>query len=138
MIIDDVIDDLLAFAKKHHIMIKFLKMPDGMHSLAFIKQKFIIINTNCSESELPFKIAHELGHVILESGDQIFHSNSMNNRFSSEGTANDVALHLMVKFYLQECEDYNLNSVEPIMEQLHIAPKFLPKVQEIAKHCLAH
>lgn len=136
--IDDVINDLLRFAKKHHIIIKFLKMPDGMHSLAFVKQKFIIINTNCFQSQLPFKIGHELGHVILESGDQIFGSRSIYSRFSSEGTANNVALHLLVKFYLEECEEYNLNNVQPIMEQLHIAPKFLPKVQEITKHCLAH
>ncbi|URL60925.1 ImmA/IrrE family metallo-endopeptidase [uncultured bacterium] len=138
MIIDDVINDLVAFAKRHHIIIKFLKMPSGMRSLAFIKQKFIIINTNCPESQLPFKIAHELGHVLLESDDRIFHSKSMDNRFSSEGTANDVALHLLIKFYLDECEEYNLNSVQPIMKQLHIAPKFLAKVQRITKECLTH
>lgn len=108
---DNIIDYLLDYASSHSIGYKLTHdLPSSIPSCAFPETHEVLINMEWhNHEELPFQIAHELGHVI--NGDTgIRYYESFPTRSTSEYKANVVGIQLLLRY----CKDNQIVVNNPI------------------------
>lgn len=108
---DNVINYLLNYATKHNIRYKLTEaLPSSFPSCAFPKSRRVMINMKWrNPHELPFQIAHELGHVL--NGDNgVRYYESFPTRSKTEYQANLTGIRLLLKF----CADNDINVDNPL------------------------
>lgn len=92
---DDVLKWLLNYCYDHGIGIIYTnKLPTDAPSNAFCNPKLVIFNDNYkNESEKPFMLAHEIGHVI--DGNSDYYHLSHLGMARGEYSANVFAINLL-------------------------------------------
>lgn len=102
---DDIIAYELNFAFANGIgYIMDKNLPSDAPSVGYAgKFPMIHINTNWHDkNELPFIIAHEIGHVLLENG--TYYHLAFRGKQRGEATANIFAIQLLLRY----CQDNDL------------------------------
>lgn len=113
---------LLNFALDQGIAIQLTSdlSPDAV-SIAFPNRRMIIINSNWrDQTQLPFVVAHEIGHIM--NGDPTiayFHP----SKTKVEAGANQWAVNELLELYCQDVDQEHFNQVR-FMECFHI-PDYL-------------
>ncbi|APX73381.1 ImmA/IrrE family metallo-endopeptidase [Companilactobacillus allii] len=83
------------------------------------KTKVIVINSNWHiQNQIPFQLAHEIGHVLNDDGSKacLYFSPS---KFGIEGHANKTAIQLLIPLYFSNIEYIHANTVR-FMEAFNI------------------
>lgn len=66
----ELIDWLLAYAKKHKIIVEFVWVDPSYHPFSLKEHRVAFINMNWHrQEEVPFSIGHEIGHIMLANGE---------------------------------------------------------------------
>lgn len=117
---DIIINALMKYAFKHQIgFVLTQNLGDHTPSASKPKNRMIIVNMNWyNKKEIPFQMAHELGHVINQDEGILYYS-SFANKSKYERTANMTGLDILVPIYL-DITGYSLDNVSPFMEQFDI------------------
>ena len=87
----ELIDWLLAYAKKHEIVVEFVDVNPTYRPLSLKQRRLAIININWYRpEEVPFSIGHEIGHIMLANGDLDSHRNQTFAGHNSEEDPADI------------------------------------------------
>lgn len=86
------------------------KLPSDFPSSSSSKKQKVLINMNWeNKPEVPFILAHELGHLLNgDTGINYYNSATIHNK--TEFTANKTAIRLLFNY----CEDYDIEFDNPI------------------------
>ena len=104
---DDVLAYLMNYALAHDIGVVYdTTLPPYAPPVSFVRQRMVVMNGNFRESEQPFALAHEIGHIML--GHYRFHCNAPVVKYKQEKEADDYATDLL----WQCAEDNNINYVD--------------------------
>lgn len=89
-------------------------------SLALPEDNRMIINLNWhNHNEIPFSLAHEIGHVVNGDVGRLYYApGSFGQRF--ERQANLTALQIILPIYIDANEGMVPNNYQTVMEQLQI------------------
>ncbi|MFT8747233.1 ImmA/IrrE family metallo-endopeptidase [Liquorilactobacillus nagelii] len=110
---EQILSQLTAIAHQKKITIFWTKsLSATAPSIACAKQKIIIMNQNWTRPhELIFQLAHELAHLLLnDPTDQILYHTSASQLISIEYQTNQLAIRLLIPFYLNETAKSVINS----------------------------
>lgn len=101
---------LLNYAMAHGISYALVKSEPSDPSLSFKSSNHMVINTHWkNQAEIPFIIAHEIGHLML--GDQgVMYYGSFAGQLSEERPADIFGLKLIYDYACQNGNDFE----EPI------------------------
>ena len=103
----DVLSYVMNYAFDHEIGVIYdSTLPAYAPPVSFVKRRLVVMNGNFRESEQPFALAHEIGHVMLEH--YRFHCNAPVVKYKQEKEADDYATDLLWKY----AEDNNINYVD--------------------------
>ncbi|MBP2058942.1 Zn-dependent peptidase ImmA (M78 family) [Lactobacillus colini] len=95
---EELQDALLTFAKNHGISPVLISVDPYYPSVSLKQSRKIIINTNWhNESEIPFSIGHEIGHLMLDDRGVIY-LKSFAGKCSEEKPADLYALKLIYDY----------------------------------------
>jgi Zn-dependent peptidase ImmA (M78 family) len=109
---------LRNYALDHHIGCEFTSAPSPTApSEAYPERRFMIINTNWwDQQQVPFTIAHEIGHIV--NGDAgVLYFTPTKTRF--ESAADRFAIRLLVPMY-HDGIDAEFANPHRFIEALHI------------------
>lgn len=86
------------------------KLPSDFPSSSSSKKQKVLINMNWdNQPEIPFILAHELGHLLNgDKGVNYYNSATIHNK--TEFAANKTAIRLLLNY----CEDYDIEIDNPI------------------------
>lgn len=112
--IDDVsIAYLLDWAKNHGIKYSLCTtLTPYTPSCSKPKRRKMVINMNWhDQAELPFQVAHEIGHILNKDKGKIFFCLA-NTTDPVENKANHVGLKLLIDFYFKDVpeEQWNISN----------------------------
>lgn len=126
---NDAITWLCAYAFDRNINVTLDKLSFSTDVPSCMFGRSIIINTNWkNQNELPFIIAHEIGHVLNEDEGKLYYSTSTaHSKF--ETAANERAIDLLLEYC--DHEDFLPNNYIDFME-LYGIPRY---VEEKVKKC---
>lgn len=95
---DSVLKWLMNYCYDHDIGVVYCNdLPSTAPSDSYCNPKLVIFNDNFqNESEKPFMLAHEIGHVIKGSSD--FYKTSFLGKEKSEYSANKFAIELLYEY----------------------------------------
>ena len=121
--IDECVTRLLNYAYEHNVGFALTgDVEPDQPSAAYPSRRFIIVNTQWRDhQQLPYTIAHEIGHVINGDPDVAYFHPSRN---SMEGEANRFAVRLLHSLF--EVEDS-----QRFIENFHIPGYMSDYVREI-------
>lgn len=133
---DIIIVNLMKYAYDHKITVILTNHFDGhTPSASRPDTKTIVVNTNWhEEKEIPFQMAHELGHVVNGDEGTLYYS-SFSNKSKYERAANMTGLDILIPIYV-DATGYTFNNVSPFMEQFGIPNYLLNAVISRFKKCL--
>lgn len=107
---DDLIQYLLDYAWEHQMGFELGQYDPGFPSRALPEHRLLIINLNWKkQNEVPFSIAHEIGHIMNhDDGVRYYESETIKDK--SEYQANVFAIKLLLKF----CKLHDINFTNPV------------------------
>ncbi|APX73143.1 ImmA/IrrE family metallo-endopeptidase [Companilactobacillus allii] len=118
--INEITSSLMNLAFDNHIsVIMEDKFSPYTPAAVDTKTKIIVINNNWHiQNQIPFQLAHEIGHVLNGDGFKacLYFSPAKNG---IEGHANKTAIHLLVPLYFENIEYTYANAVR-FMEAFNI------------------
>ncbi|WP_297816697.1 ImmA/IrrE family metallo-endopeptidase [uncultured Lactobacillus sp.] len=130
---NDLITYLLNYAMKHGFSYTLVKADPRNPSVSFKDSKRMFINTNwINKDEIPFTIAHEIGHLML--GDQgIMYFSSFAGQNSEEKPADDFGLKLIYDYSCKMGDGFT----EPIdfIQNYGIPHRMLNSAIKLFKEC---
>ncbi|BDZ31271.1 ImmA/IrrE family metallo-endopeptidase [Lactiplantibacillus brownii] len=118
---DYFMERLLQYAFDHKIgYILTKKLDPYTPSLALPEDNRMIINLNWhNHNEIPFSLAHEIGHVVNGDVGKLYYApGSFDKRF--ERQANLTALKLILPLYIDANDGLVPNNYQTVMDQLQI------------------
>lgn len=133
---DVIIIKLMQYAYDHDINV-ILTGSLGSHTPSASRpdSNTIVVNTNWHEKkEIPFQMAHELGHVINHDEGILYYS-SFSNKSSYERAANMTGLDILIPIYI-DITGYSYNNVFPFMNQFGIPYRLQDDVLNKFKQCI--
>lgn len=87
----ELIDWLLAYAKRHKIIVEFVWVNPTYHPFSLKDHRVAFINMNWHrQEEVPFSIGHEIGHIMLASGEIALNRNQTFVEHNSEEDPADI------------------------------------------------
>ncbi|WP_169922441.1 ImmA/IrrE family metallo-endopeptidase [Lactobacillus terrae] len=115
-------DYLFNYAYDHKIsIISTYLLPEEENCSSYPSKNMIIINMNLkNKKQLPFQIAHEIGHVLNnhDSMAPLYFTNSKNK---IEFDANKTAIQILADFYIANSEEEYINP-EQFMDTFDVLP----------------
>lgn len=135
---DEIITKLMQYAFDHNIgMVMTHELGDHTPSASRPDNKMIVINLNWYDKrEIPFQMAHELGHVINQDEGILYYS-SFSNRSSYERAANMTGLDILIPIYV-DVTGYSCDNISPFMEQFGIPAYLGGDVIKRFKKCVSN
>lgn len=96
---DDAVKYLLNFAMTNSIGFEIVpEMKPDSPSFAVADKRFMVINPNWyNKHELPFQIAHEIGHILNGDAGVLYYSSPASN-IKIESDANITAIDLLIDY----------------------------------------
>ena len=124
---DDVISYLLNYAFENDIgFIKSNRSDSSWPSVSIPERNIIFINMNwANQNEIPFIIAHEIGHMINLDSCHLYNTTNA-SMLKIERNADVFAIGLLVKY----CKDYDIEFEDPsiFIQQFSIPSDLMPFV----------
>lgn len=123
---DNVLKYLLNYALENKI--GFITIPNAEPDwipVAIPEKRLILVNMQWhNKKELPFMVAHELGHIMNEQPCSQYSSNTL--LLKAERAADNFAIGLLIKY----CQEDNISFNDPynFMEQFAIPEKYSNQV----------
>lgn len=132
-LVNDCVNWLLNLAKEYGVnVIETDKLPATAPSASYKSKNLIILNLNTQHS-LAYELAHELGHLLLDTANNQYHSKSNNHHEHTnhcESKANQFALRLIYAYCLDThhcfkdltdfANSFNLNYQDVLCHQSEI------------------
>ena len=116
---DSIYTQMINFALKNGIDLRGLPFKPYTKPKVDTISRVLIYNTTWhNQREIPFQIAHEIGH-ILNGDDGVYYYSTDRSAQICEGDANRTALHIIVPMYFDGVEPENAN-LHCFMEDLQI------------------
>ncbi len=130
---NEVIEELLNFAFDHKIGYSLASLSPYTPSASNAKSRMIIINTNWhNKKELPFQVAHEIGHVLNDEEDGILYFTTDVAHSKIEHDANSKAVDLLLPIYYKNCSIDCIN-FRNFMSDLEIPSRMESEVKQKIK-----
>ena len=108
---NDVIDEIIELYYKHHVVIlEATCLSSDVPDIADIGTKQVVININSKyKSQLPFRLAHELMHIVHSnfSSHRMVAYHNYDVRNPEEKIANSEAVKLLVNLYAENVNEMN-------------------------------
>lgn len=108
---NDVIETIIELYDKHRVNIIYANcLSSDVPDIADIATRQVVINSNSKyKSQLPFRMAHELMHIVYSDSSShrmvAYHNYDVRN--PEEKTANSEAIKLLVNIYNENSEEIN-------------------------------
>jgi len=96
---DEAVQFLLNYALDHSISFESVPgLKPDTPSFAITDKRFIVLNMNWhNKRELPFQVAHEIGHVLNNHPGVLYYSSPASNT-KIEAEANSTAVDLLIDY----------------------------------------
>ncbi|MFK5706038.1 ImmA/IrrE family metallo-endopeptidase [Ligilactobacillus sp. LYQ139] len=137
---DEIVrDHLEGIAKQHRIRIYWVDDLDKYTPPCSLScaRRIVMNNQWHNEREIPFQLAHEIGHVLLHSDcDIAFYHATYGSRVRIEREANSLAISLLLPLYFRERDSSKVNAND-LMECLSIPAHLEGLVRERIKDYLS-
>ncbi|KRM07653.1 MAG: ImmA/IrrE family metallo-endopeptidase [Liquorilactobacillus ghanensis] len=138
---NELLIQLTQLAHKKEISVYWItSLTPEAPSIASADQRIIIMNQNWKKPhELIFQFAHELAHLLRnESSDQILYRTTTAQLLSIEHQTNQLAINLLIPFYLKQVTTHTINSQE-FIQSFGIPQRYQELVkQELTAYLINH
>lgn len=103
---------LLNLALQHNIGVEFMDLSPSTPPATNVSQRLIAMNANWhNRDDIPMQLAHEIGHIFNKDDERscLYFSPTKNG---IEGKANQTAISLLLKPYLESKEKEDVSSAD--------------------------
>lgn len=125
-----MLSSLTKIAQAHHIKLYFSDdLPPHIGAFADQKSQSIVINNaSANYGAICYKIAHELGHLLLNN--QVTNYKLRQNQLKNEQSAHQMALELVIPLYLNYLNPEMVN-IDTIMHYFDLPNSLLTSVEQV-------
>jgi Zn-dependent peptidase ImmA (M78 family) len=117
---NDILDDLFQYIDSLGIKARLMYLNPFTPSACNPHTKRIAVNMNWyNRAELPFQVAHEIGHILNEDDACILYYSTDVSKSKIEHAANSKALDILIPRYFRDC-DYENANVANFMNELAV------------------
>nr|WP_302426765.1 ImmA/IrrE family metallo-endopeptidase [Limosilactobacillus mucosae] len=130
---DEVIDWLLAYCKRHGIIVLTrAEWPSSYVSTALPDQRLILYNPNWQpSSERPFILAHEIGHII-DQDPPAYPCEYVSVGEKCESSGNRTGIELLLQY--SQTQDWHFKTPENLMQAFGIPQTFRADAEWVLRH----
>ncbi len=126
---NDILEELFKYIRSLGIEAKLMQLSPFTPSACNPHTRRIAINMNWyNKGELPFQVAHEIGHVLNEDDACILYYSTDVSKSKIEHAANSTALDLLIPIYFRDCDFENVNAAN-FMSELAIPARMEEEVR---------